>query len=229
MVVSKEYIIIKLLHHRVMEEIPDLMLVLNRGKNLYEPFFLDQTWVFSKGSICKKTWQDGSVNTALAKTGKNCRYIVVHAGNKNGFVEGASLIFKANSKLGDYHDNVNQENFEKWFKEQLIPSLREPFLFVIDNASYHSRFEEEIPRKSWTKTKMITYLNGIDYAPKTMKDQIWGILVNKQSQKRYHLDLHTQHHGHWVLRLPPYHCHFNAIEMAWSEVRRNNDKIIPRT
>ena len=78
---------------------------------------------------------------------------------------------------------------------------------------------------------MIAYLNknGIDYPPKAMKDQIWGILANKQPQKRYHLDLYAQHHGHWVLRLPPYHCHFNAIEMAWSEVKRNYDKIIPRT
>ncbi|KAJ3648947.1 hypothetical protein Zmor_014697 [Zophobas morio] len=76
---------------------------------------------------------------------------------------------------------------------------------------------------------MIAYLNknGIDYPPKAIKDQIWGILANKQPEKCYHLDLYAQHHGHWVLRLSPYHCDFNAIEMAWSEVKRNYDKIIP--
>ncbi|KAJ3639915.1 hypothetical protein Zmor_003243 [Zophobas morio] len=126
---------------------------------------------------------------------------------------------------------MNQEIFEKWFREQLIPSLREPTLIVIDNASDHSRLEEKIPRKSWTKTKMIAYLikNGTDYPPKAMEDQIWEILANKQPQKRYHLDLYPQHHGHLVLSMPPYHCHFNAIEMSLSEVKRNYDKIIPRT
>ena len=69
---------------------------------------------------------------------------MVQAGNKNGFFEGTPLIFKANSKYGDHHDNMNKENFEKWSKGQLIPSFREPSLIVIGKASYHSRLEVSI-------------------------------------------------------------------------------------
>ncbi|KAJ3661366.1 hypothetical protein Zmor_005764 [Zophobas morio] len=78
---------------------------------------------------------------------------------------------------------------------------------------------------------MTAYLNKnrIDYQPKAMKDQIWETLANRQPQNRYHFDLYAQHHGHWGLRLAPHYCHFNAIEMAWLEVKRNYDKIIPRT
>ncbi|KAL1490298.1 hypothetical protein ABEB36_013014 [Hypothenemus hampei] len=50
----------------------------------------------------------------------------------------------------NYHGEMNQENFGKWFENQLIPNLHEPSL-----------------------------------------------------------------NGHRVLRLPPYHCQFNAIELIW--------------
>lgn len=51
------------------------------------------------------------------------RYIVLHAGSEDGFVENASLVFKSGTKSGDYHDSMNSANFEKWFEEQLIPNL----------------------------------------------------------------------------------------------------------
>jgi hypothetical protein len=45
----------------------------------------------------------------------------------------------------------------------------------------------------------------------------------------YHLDQYAEEHGHSVLRLPPYHCHFNAIEMVWSECKRFYDEEIIKT
>ncbi|KAF2891219.1 hypothetical protein ILUMI_14955 [Ignelater luminosus] len=63
-----------------------------------------------------------------------------------------------------------------------------------------------------------------------MKDQIWGLVKNKiPKEKVYHLDEYDEQHGHCVLRLPPYHCHFNTIEMVWSETKRHYDANIKKT
>jgi hypothetical protein len=40
------------------------------------------------------------------------RYMVVHAGNRKGFVDGASLIFKSKKNSSDYHSEMNAETFE---------------------------------------------------------------------------------------------------------------------
>lgn len=109
----------------------------HKRMQLYQPVVLDETWVFSKGGN-RKSWQDGSMATTSKKTGDGCRYIVLHAGKEDGFVENAGLIFKSTTRSGDYHDNMNRKNFENWFKTELIPNLEEPSLIIMDNASYHS-------------------------------------------------------------------------------------------
>ena len=50
----------------------------------------------------------------------------------------AALIFKANSKPGDYHSQMNSSNLEKWLKEKLAVNLIPNFVVVMDNAPYHS-------------------------------------------------------------------------------------------
>ena len=46
-----------------------------------------------------------------------------------------------------------------------------PCLIVMDNTSYHSRRYEEVPVKSWTKKRLIEWLDrkGIAYPPKASK------------------------------------------------------------
>lgn len=202
-----------------------------KSEKLFTPVFLDETWIFSKSGD-RRMWQDGTKHSDFKKTGSGTRYVIVHAGNKNGFVANASLIFKCNKKTGDYHDNMNTENFENWFKKQLIVNLEEPSLIIMDNATYHSRLDEEIPRKSWSKTRMLEWLKkkNIPFPDHILKDAVWNI-IEKQvfPEKNYHLDKYAAEHGHCVLRLPPYHCHFNAIEMVWSETKRHYDQAIMKT
>ena len=47
------------------------------------------------------------------------RLIFLHA----GFLKGTELVWKAKSSTGDYHDEMNGDNFFKWVKEKLIPHL----------------------------------------------------------------------------------------------------------
>ena len=50
--------------------------------------------------------------------------------------------------------------------------------------------------------------------------------ANKPQFPSYVVDGVAAEHGHKIVRLPPYHCHFNPIELIWAEVKgyvgRNN-------
>lgn len=38
-------------------------------------------------------------------------------------------------------------------------------------------------------------------------------------EKIYRLDQMALEHGHEVVRLPPYHCQYNPIELVWAQVK----------
>jgi hypothetical protein len=136
-----------------------------------------------------------------------------------GFVQNAALVFKSHAKKGDYHDNKNRQNFEKWFKTQLIPNLKSPSLIIMNNASYHNTVEEEIPTKSWNKGKLITWLQkrNIDFPEKATKDEIWTIVSPRRPAKEYHLDKYVKTkfcgcHPITVNLMPSKWCGQNANE-----------------
>lgn len=158
----------------------------------------------------------------------NCRYIVLHAGNENGFIEGASLLFKSGKSTGDYHGDMNAGNFEKWLREDLLPKLEEPTILILDNASYHSRILEKAPTQSSKKEEMMAWLRTkkIHFEDSATKDQLYKLIKPMIGNKQFVVDQIIEEAGHEVLRLPPYHCHFNAIEMVWSQAKRYYDKHI---
>lgn len=41
-----------------------------------------------------------------------------------------------------------------------------------------------------------------------------------EKKKKYAIDEMATFYGHVVLRLPPYHCILNPIEMVWSQIKR---------
>lgn len=115
-----------------------------RGEDKRQVIYMDETWVFQKGSGKGKSWQDVDLRSCQptdGNTGK--RYIVTHAGGRNGFVPGAGLVYSSASKpdiLDDYHGDMNSSMFKKWFTEDLLPNLNQPTVIVMDNAPYH-RFQ----------------------------------------------------------------------------------------
>lgn len=153
----------------------------------------------------------------------------MHAGSAKGFVRNSSLIFKSKQKTGDYHGDMNSENFERWIKESLLTSLEEPSIIIIDNASYHSRDANPWPTTSWKKNQLQEWMKhkNIDYLPTETMAQLRQ-KIGQRPDKKYVVDNMILEAGHEVLRLPPYHCQFNAIEMVWSEAKRYYDKHIGR-
>jgi hypothetical protein len=154
----------------------------------HQVVFLDGTWVYANGSELKM-WSDGtSQSVKKRRPTTSTRYIVLHAGTRNGFVSGASLIFVAGTKSGDYHDSMNGENFEHWMSTQLLPNLEEPSIIVMDNASYHNVLVEKPPTQSWRKDEIIAWLQEkrIPFAEGLFKAELLNLAIaNTSSKKRY--------------------------------------------
>lgn len=157
---------------------------------------------------------------------------MLSAGNSDGFVEDASLIFASRKKTDDYHDNMDANLFMKWFSEKLLPNLKRPSIIILDNASYHCRLKEKIPNRNANKDEIVQFLTdrNIECSLNMMKVELLQLLetVKNAVSKRFEIDELAYHAGHRTLRLPPYHCQFNPIELVWANCKQYYNKNIGR-
>lgn len=200
----------------------------NRKSNRPRPeIYIDETWV-NQNECVSKCWTvaDGSVGPKL-KTGKGARYIIVHAGGEDGFVLGALLFFRSrNGNKGDYHDSMNHTCFRSWFQTQLLPNIPPQSLIVLDNASYHSKILNKAPTSSSKKCDIINWLteHNIPHDPSHTKCDLHDIVKQHKHMQVFEIDKIARDAGHEVLRLPPYHCQFNPIELIWAQVKNEVKK-----
>ena len=87
----------------------------------------------------------------------------------------------------------------------------------MDNASYHSREnpDTKAPTSNSTKISMNEWLveKNISFSDSLLKPELYKIVKEKS---QYVVDTLVHESGiHKVLRLPPYHCDLNPIEMVW--------------
>lgn len=184
--------------------------------------YLDETYIHSSHTA-GRCWQSDDIDGVLNPVSKGNRWIIVHAGGETGFVDNALLVFKSNTKSGDYHDEMNNANFKKWVTEKLIPNLHVPTLIVMDNAPYHSICINKCPNTNYRKADMQQWLreNNIEFSEQYTKPQLYELIKRHKPSPEYEIDKLFRDNGHTVLRLPPYHCDLNAIEMIWSSMKRN--------
>ncbi|XP_076635454.1 uncharacterized protein LOC143348747 [Colletes latitarsis] len=93
----------------------------------------------------------------------------------------------------------------------------------MDNAPYHSLQTNKPPTKSSTKAAMIKWLteNNTTFSSEMRKFQLFDFIKNNKQQKTFKIDQILKLHGHNTLRLPPYNCDLNPIELVWAEMKRN--------
>ncbi|RVE51206.1 hypothetical protein evm_004171 [Chilo suppressalis] len=153
---------------------------------------------------------------------KRKRCIIVHAGSEKGFVPNGLLVFSTKSKMADYHDEMNRNNFMKWLEEKLIPNLTEHSVIVMNNASYHVTQINKAPTMSNVKADIQKWLsnNGIPFEESFTKAELLCIVKQNKPAPLYEAEELLKEHGYEVLKLPPYHCDLNAIELIWSLVKR---------
>jgi len=195
-------------------------------------YYLDETWV-NAGETHSRTWLDTTVKSsrdAFLKglttgqkepSGKGKRLIVLHIGSSDGFVPGGLLCFESKTNSTDYHDEMNGDTFYEWFV-RILPLLKENAIIVMDNASYHSVKKCQIPNMSWKKQKIIDWIESkgeIVTHPICKNDLMKEVRRLKDTYDKYVIDEYAKDNKKLVLRLPPYHCELNPIELAWSTVK----------
>ena len=110
----------------------------------------------------------------------------------------------------DYHDNINAESYEKYF-ENVCKLLKPNSVIIIDNASYL------IPETQWKKSQFQDWLKDhkIPFRPDALRTELW--MLCKIHRATNTSKVIAKRCGHEVLRLPPYHCDLNAIELILAD------------
>ena len=190
--------------------------------------YLDESYI-NKNHSNDYTWYSVEDGPWVQKpTGNGERLIIVNAITKDGWVPGAKLVFKSTRKTGDYHGQMDSENFTKWFCEMLLPSIPANSLIIMDNASYHSSLSDKsAPTPQCSKERILTWLlqNKIPCNPDCLKAELIEIILKFAPEPTYAIDEIAEKLGHEVVRTPPYHPELQPIEICWgvlkNEIARN--------
>ena len=194
-----------------------------RGKNIIRPeVYLDESYI-NKNHSNDFIWYFEDDGPWIQKpTGKGERLILINAITKDGWVPGAKLIFKSSRKTGDYHGQMNEALFMKWFKEMLIPNIPSNSLIIMDNASYHNVLSNHsAPTATCKKERIRAWLEeqNIPLKKDCLKVELIDILNKFSPSPVYNLDEIAADHGHKILRTPPYHPELQPIETCWGVVK----------
>ncbi|KAF0740956.1 DDE 3 domain-containing protein [Aphis craccivora] len=104
----------------------------------------------------------------------------------------------------------------------MLGNLEEPCIIVMDNATYHSTLTEEYPKANTRKVDVQKWLQdkSVDFSPvETLSELREKVKLTMPKEKKYKLDEIALQMGHEVVRLPPYHCQYNPIELIWEQVK----------
>ncbi len=194
----------------------------NDGSLKRSEVYLDETYI-NKNHSDQFTWyleEDGPwVNKP---SGKGPRVIVVHAITVNGWVDNAQLVFDANRRTGDYHGQMNWDNFSKWFETQLLPNIPANSLIILDNARYHNVFAESaFPVPTTRKEVLCDWMerNGIPWTTDMLKPELYELCKRFAPVPEFKLNQIVEAAGHFILRTPQYHPELQPIETCWGVVK----------
>lgn len=183
--------------------------------------YMDETYLHS--SHTKKTaWSDESNEGLRSPVSKGTRLIILNAGGEDGFVPNSYVRWKSNNNTGDYHNEMNYENYEKWVTNNLLKYVPPRSVIVIDNAPYHNKQIETCPTSATIKAEMMNWLRAknIPFNEKSLKPELYNVIkLHKPKYKKYKIDTIINGMGHDVLRLPPYHPDLNPIELVWAAMK----------
>ncbi|XP_046975500.1 uncharacterized protein LOC124541622 [Vanessa cardui] len=162
-------------------------------------------WVDNDIENSRRAYLSG-LTTGLKNPVKGKRIIVAHIGSDDGFLDDSELIFEAKKQEGDYHGDMDANNFEKWFLD-ILNKLEPGSVVVMDKAPYHSRQVERLPNMSWRKEDIQAgpTNKGIAYERSEIKAELLS-KIDKEKFKIKYIDYIANAKNITICRLPPYHC-----------------------
>jgi transposase len=195
-----------------------------KGTIIRPEVYLDESYI-NKNHSNDHTWYDKEEGTLISKpTGKGERLIILNAITEKGWVPNCKLVFSALKKTGDYHANMNWDNFSKWFKENLLKNIPENSLIILDNAPYHNVLTEEaFPKKTHSVKRFREWLttNDIPWTNDMLKPELYELCASLANKPEFLLDEIARKEGHTILRTPPYHPELQPIETCWAIVKNH--------
>jgi transposase len=181
--------------------------------------------------------QDIQVGKAPAKGNRYCFLAAIQGADprvkdpllpeeKAGMVVGSLWAFCPQRKgdhKGDYHKVFNSKNFIEWWKQQLLPNLKQPSLILMDNAKYHKTYPSSVPKVSQIRKAAIQeYLEskGVAYGAKDTVAILRDIARKTiETMERRECVLLAEEQGHTVMFTPSYHSDIQPIELLWAKVK----------
>jgi transposase len=188
--------------------------------------YVDETYVNVNHST-SRTWyclEDGP--WVQKPAGKGPRLIIVDAITSAGWLAGTRLVFQAKRRTGDYHGQMNFDNFRKWFSESLLPNIPARSLIIMDNAPYHNVYEEGVfyPTTATRKADLQSWLlanHPEAYQEAMLKAELLAVCKGLCEKPAYALDILAEGSGHRILRTPQYHPELQPLEECWGVVKNH--------
>ncbi|XP_068227733.1 uncharacterized protein [Palaemon carinicauda] len=160
--------------------------------------YVDEAW-FTTRMAHNREWADTTQDITSptyshqVPPGEGERFVVVAAGTNEGFIDGAYLCYLAKTNQGDYHGEMNAKLFKQWLTTQLLPSLPEPSVLVLDNAPYHSTLLEEsrCPTSATKKADLVRWVQQrrISFRPSATRSELLLICKKNRPERRLRVRL----------------------------------------
>ena len=113
-------------------------------------------------------------------------------------IPGAKAVYQAGSSTGDYHKEIDFENFfRKWLEKQLVPNLKPKYVLILDIAAYHNVQQDRCPTAAYRKSNIQDYLlrNDIPFGTKMLKAELLAICRRNKRDPVYSVDEILRTHG----------------------------------
>lgn len=192
------------------------------GSFIRPEVYLDETFI-NKNHSNQFTWYSEEDGPYVNKpAGKGERLIIVNAITREGWVKNAQLVFQAKKKTGDYHGQMDWNNFSRWFTDQLLPNIPGNSIIIMDNAGYHNVTEENsFPKANARKETLRRWLDdkGIPWGEDLLKSELYTLCKFFEPKPEYKIDKIAEAAGHQILRTPQYHPELQPIEMCWGVMK----------